>query len=72
MPKAFSIPANRRVARRTLSFRRPPRRDHQCRGLKVHPEEIERSSIDIPMSDVVVRGRKNPITGAIVVADVVL
>lgn len=42
-------------------------------GLKVHPEEIERvinRHPDVSMS--VVRGRKNPITGAIVVADVVL
>jgi acyl-coenzyme A synthetase/AMP-(fatty) acid ligase len=42
-------------------------------GLKVHPEEIEaviNRHPDVRMS--LVRGRKNPITGAIVVADVVL
>jgi len=42
-------------------------------GLKVHPEEIEaviNRHPDVSMS--LVRGRKNPITGAIVVADVVL
>jgi acyl-CoA synthetase (AMP-forming)/AMP-acid ligase II len=42
-------------------------------GLKVHPEEIEtviNRHPDVRMSQV--RGRKNPITGAIVVADVVL
>jgi acyl-coenzyme A synthetase/AMP-(fatty) acid ligase len=42
-------------------------------GLKVHPEEIEaviNRHPDVSMS--LVRSRKNPITGAIVVADVVL
>jgi acyl-CoA synthetase (AMP-forming)/AMP-acid ligase II len=42
-------------------------------GLKVHPEEIEaviNRHPDVRIS--LVRGRKNPITGAIVVADVVL
>src|SRR5436190_6183292 len=42
-------------------------------GLKVHPEEIEaviNSHPDVRMS--LVRTRKNPITGALVVADVVL
>jgi acyl-coenzyme A synthetase/AMP-(fatty) acid ligase len=42
-------------------------------GLKVHPEEIEaviNRHPDVRMS--LVRSRKNPITGAIVVADVVL
>jgi acyl-coenzyme A synthetase/AMP-(fatty) acid ligase len=42
-------------------------------GLKVHPEEIEaviNRHPDVSMS--LVRGRKNPITGAIVVADVVI
>jgi len=42
-------------------------------GLKVHPEEVEaviNRHPDVRMS--LVRSRKNPITGAIVVADVVL
>src|SRR6202043_2960206 len=42
-------------------------------GLKVHPEEVEaviNRHPDVRMS--LVRPRKNPITGAIVVADVVL
>jgi acyl-coenzyme A synthetase/AMP-(fatty) acid ligase len=42
-------------------------------GLKVHPEEVEgviNGHPDVRMS--LVRGRKNPITGALVVADVVL
>ena len=30
-----------RAARRPLLFRRPPRRHHQCRRAKVHPEEVE-------------------------------
>ena len=42
-------------------------------GLKVHPEEVEaviNRHPDVQMS--LVRTRKNPITGALVVADVVL
>jgi len=42
-------------------------------GLKVHPEEVEaviNRHPEVSMS--LVRSRKNPITGAIVVADVVL
>jgi acyl-coenzyme A synthetase/AMP-(fatty) acid ligase len=42
-------------------------------GLKVHPEEVEaviNRHPDVSMS--LVRSRKNPITGAIVIADVVL
>jgi acyl-coenzyme A synthetase/AMP-(fatty) acid ligase len=42
-------------------------------GLKVHPEEVEaiiNRHPDVRMS--LVRSRKNPITGAVVVADVVL
>jgi acyl-CoA synthetase (AMP-forming)/AMP-acid ligase II len=42
-------------------------------GLKVHPEEVEAVIAEHPAVQMVrVRGRSNPITGAIVVADIVV
>ena len=48
-------------------------RYHQCRRLKVHPEEVEAVINRHPqVSMSLVRMKKSPITGAIVIADVVL
>jgi acyl-CoA synthetase (AMP-forming)/AMP-acid ligase II len=44
-----------------------------CGGQKVHPEEVEAVIMQHPDVQMArVRGRPNPITGAIVVADIVL
>ena len=63
----------RRAERRPLSVRRPARQIINVGGAKVHPEEVEAAlNAHAAVRASRVFARKNPITGALVAADIVL